>query len=579
VASIALPAIDAGRALAGGSAYVNDGLAPTIAQFDIAAGGVLAPKTPATVSATAGSLFSIVASPDGKSVYTISGSTISQFSVGAGGRLTPKTPATVTAGSGLVSIAISPNGASAYAVDAIGKSIYQFNVGPDGALSPKTPSSIPSGSPLGMLPKAIAISPDGRSAYVTQNGNAVLQFDIGVGGLLTAKNPASVPGGPFDTNAPSNEFGITVTPDGSSVYVANREAGQVWQYDVGAGGGLLQKSSGPVAQSGPLAVAAAPDGRSVYVTSQGGSVFQYDVGAGGALSSKSPASIGAGAPMTNPTGIALTPDGRNAYIANCGDPACNGGAVFQYQIGPGGRLTPHSPSAISAGAGPEAVTVLPDQGPVARISTAPAPAGSPTQFDGSGSRDPDGTVARYSWDFGDGTHVASTAAKTTHVYSKPGKYLVRLTVTDDGGCSTRFVYTGQTALCNGGPGATIAESVVIRSAPRPSLTHVAQKNRRWREGRRLPSIARARAIPIGTVFSFVLNENARVTLTFTLARHHKAAGVLSLSGHAGHDRISFQGRLSRRRELLPGSYTLKIVASNLFGSRSMPHRLHFTIVR
>ena len=49
----------------------------------------------------------------------------------------------------------------------------------------------------------------------------------------------------------------------------------------------------------------------------------------------------------------------------------------------------------------------------------------------SGSSDPDGTIARYEWDFGDGTQRAGRTPR--HVYQKPGQYLVRLTVTDDSG--------------------------------------------------------------------------------------------------------------------------------------------------
>ncbi len=56
---------------------------------------------------------------------------------------------------------------------------------------------------------------------------------------------------------------------------------------------------------------------------------------------------------------------------------------------------------------------------------------SSVTFDGGGSRDPDGRIARYDWDFGDGTTGSGRAP--THVYQKVGEYRVRLTVTDDSG--------------------------------------------------------------------------------------------------------------------------------------------------
>jgi len=71
--------------------------------------------------------------------------------------------------------------------------------------------------------------------------------------------------------------------------------------------------------------------------------------------------------------------------------------------------------------------------PIASISTDVAGGKAPleVQFTGSGSSDPDGVVAGYQWDFGDG--ASSTDADPVHVYTDPGDYLCVLTVTDDGG--------------------------------------------------------------------------------------------------------------------------------------------------
>ena len=52
-------------------------------------------------------------------------------------------------------------------------------------------------------------------------------------------------------------------------------------------------------------------------------------------------------------------------------------------------------------------------------------------FDGSASSDPDGTVAGYSWDFGDGS--TATGATVEHLYATGGAVTAALTVTDNQG--------------------------------------------------------------------------------------------------------------------------------------------------
>jgi PKD repeat protein len=52
-------------------------------------------------------------------------------------------------------------------------------------------------------------------------------------------------------------------------------------------------------------------------------------------------------------------------------------------------------------------------------------------FDGSASRDPDGTIAAYRWDFGDGAQA--TTATASHAYAAAGAFVAKLTVTDNAG--------------------------------------------------------------------------------------------------------------------------------------------------
>jgi PKD repeat protein len=52
-------------------------------------------------------------------------------------------------------------------------------------------------------------------------------------------------------------------------------------------------------------------------------------------------------------------------------------------------------------------------------------------FDGSGSSDRDGSIVNYEWDFGDGS--TGSGLTVTHAYAQIGKYVVRLSVTDNDG--------------------------------------------------------------------------------------------------------------------------------------------------
>ncbi|MFV2092354.1 MAG: PKD domain-containing protein, partial [Hyphomicrobiales bacterium] len=79
--------------------------------------------------------------------------------------------------------------------------------------------------------------------------------------------------------------------------------------------------------------------------------------------------------------------------------------------------------------------------------------GSVVQFDGSGSRDADGTLQSYRWDFGDGT--TSNQMQPVHAFQQPGTYKVRLTVGDDAGVGCSSAVDETTVVVNRPPVAKI----------------------------------------------------------------------------------------------------------------------------
>ncbi|MBU1046071.1 PKD domain-containing protein [Patescibacteria group bacterium] len=80
--------------------------------------------------------------------------------------------------------------------------------------------------------------------------------------------------------------------------------------------------------------------------------------------------------------------------------------------------------------------------PVASFSWSPILpfAATNVSFDGSSSYDEDGSIASYSWDFGDGR--TSSGVTVIHAFPDDGNYSVTLTVTDDRGavgCETKTI--------------------------------------------------------------------------------------------------------------------------------------------
>lgn len=78
-----------------------------------------------------------------------------------------------------------------------------------------------------------------------------------------------------------------------------------------------------------------------------------------------------------------------------------------------------------------------NQAPVAAFTAEPNAGFAPltVSFDASASRDPDGNIVEYAWDFGDGGAAAGVIGE--HTFEDAGTYVVELTVTDDDGASDR----------------------------------------------------------------------------------------------------------------------------------------------
>ncbi len=79
--------------------------------------------------------------------------------------------------------------------------------------------------------------------------------------------------------------------------------------------------------------------------------------------------------------------------------------------------------------------------PTASFTTTPATGSAPltVQFNAAASSDPDGTIASYTWSFGDGNN--GSGVTTLHTYNSAGTYVAILTVADDDGATASTTHS------------------------------------------------------------------------------------------------------------------------------------------
>ncbi|HEU5223299.1 MAG TPA: PKD domain-containing protein [Candidatus Lumbricidophila sp.] len=161
---------------------------------------------------------------------------------------------------------------------------------------------------------------------------------------------------------------------------------------------------------------------------------------------------------TNATALTLSVDGStstdpdgtiNSYSWNFGDGASGTGATASHTYTSAGTYAVTLTVTDDAGATGTLTKSVIVQGPNAEPTASFVATASnlSVSVDGSGSNDPDGSIAAYAWNFGDGS--TSTGAITAHTYAAPGTYPITLTVTDNRGgtaTTTRQVTLVQTVV-------------------------------------------------------------------------------------------------------------------------------------
>ncbi len=197
--------------------------------------------------------------------------------------------------------------------------------------------------PVGILPRGVAVTPDGGKVYVANTGsNTVSVIDTAtnsvVGTIPVGNGPTGVAVTPdsskvYVTNPGTNTVsviatatntvvstipvgncvGVAVTPDGSKVYVANEVSASVSVIDTATNTvvGTIPVGNFPIVF--PIGVAITPDGSKVYVTNGASAVSVIDTATNTVVGTIPVGSL--------PWGVAVTPDGSNSkvYVANFND--------------------------------------------------------------------------------------------------------------------------------------------------------------------------------------------------------------------------------------------------------------------
>jgi 6-phosphogluconolactonase (cycloisomerase 2 family) len=350
---------------AGRFVYVADTKRDEISQFRASRSphGALKPLAPATVPAGPFP-YTIAVDPQGTSAYaTSSASKVYQYTINpTTGRLTPKSPATVASRSGgTAAIAFTPNGTSAYVV---GTKISQYSINPTtGRLTPKSPATV--ATPPN--PEPIAVSPNGKYAYVANCGGCGYTHQMtdshATAGPANPKPSYLVeyginPGTGALTSIAKVTTGnganwIAIAPNGRSVYVATSTRG-VWQYTVNPTTGKLFPKNPETTGGTEHNIAISSNGKTAYVIGETRlGVVQYRINPlTGTLSSK-PAS--SAATVLHPEAIAISADGKNAYVTSEND-----GEVAQYAINPTtGKITAMAPATVKTASGALGLAVTP----------------------------------------------------------------------------------------------------------------------------------------------------------------------------------------------------------------------------
>jgi serine/threonine-protein kinase len=225
----------------------------------------------------------IAVTPDGRSTFVVDNAAAAVDVIdNATGAVRRTIPVSVSP----TDVAVSADGKAAYVTTTDGGALIALGTrGVDKAVS------------VDGAAQSLALSVDGRTAYVTDSvGNCLLVVDT-AGFTVTRRIPVG-----------STPDGVALSPDGRTAYVVDIEDDALSVVDLAAGAVVATIEVG----QRPISVAVDPDGRTAYVTNnESDSVSVIDTG--------SRSLVGSVEVGPAPEAVVMAPDGSRAYVVNSGN--------------------------------------------------------------------------------------------------------------------------------------------------------------------------------------------------------------------------------------------------------------------
>jgi DNA-binding beta-propeller fold protein YncE len=539
--------------------------------------------------------------------------------------------------SGASGLAVSPDGGSVYVMGSSSDDLSHFLVTkPGGQLSfdyclgidASGFCTVQSGHALDGG-EATAISPDGKSVYITSSSfdsvghfkvdptNGRLKYD----GCLA--DDARFGCGDLPDTPLTTATGVAVSPDSRSLYVVSSSAGSISRFTLdfegsmsydGCLGNDTSHGCGDLPGTpltNPISVAVSPDGNWVYVAAVGGnSISQFRVQKpGGQLvyrgcwaSDASPGCVDLpNRPLDGAFGVAVGPDGKSVYVVSVGSSSISHFFVQNDQLAWDGCLANDG----SQGCGD--LPGAPLDG-VHRVATSPDGNSVYATASGSGSilhffvQKPGGQIVY------DGCLANDASQGCGDLPGGPLTQADGVVVSPDGGSVYATGSDGVLHFFRAVDAAPPGGSVTTPGTPQPGLTTAARflsarlSNRVFAVDRKgAPEQLVKSSAKRGTTFAYSLSGTGRVLFKIERAaagrkvgrgcrkpsRGNRRAkpctryvkvGAFAQTAVAGANSKKWSGKLGRRG-LKPGSYRATLVVSNPGIAATGPRRLRFTIVR